>query len=523
MATLNGLRKTVPSPMTICSLFAVVLSACGSGGGDTSETSDEALAVGPGSSISASTEAQGATTAPKTRFLAMEGQGFSVTGVQTVRYGSDPRWVQQAITRSGECTNGFFGADPAPGIVKTCELIESAPAPTPAPSAPSPVPPLSGSSVTAWVRLAMEDQSFTTTGSQNVRFGDGGDRWVSKVVSGRAECSRNYFGSDPAYGAGKYCEVQLTVPGVVQSGSLPVVNTALIPPPNKGHDTARVRTQSAAELANAGLQPAASDIGAFREPCDYSHMAPDDPIVYPNRPGAAHLHTFFGNTQVSASSTVDSIMDQGNSTCAGGTLNRTAYWIPSLIDIRTGQPMAPTGAIFYYKQGYLGVASGAMQEFPKGLRMIVGDSKNTNPVGGFALSLRCASGSGGNHSSMPSCPIGDAVVFGLVFPQCWDGINLDSPDHISHMAYATGGGCPTTHPVPLPEITMNVSYKVTEANSAAFWRLSSDNNAFPGGYSLHADWFNGWDPAINKTFLSECVNKKTDCHAFLLGDGRILF
>ena len=42
-------------------------------------------------------------------------------------------------------------------------------------------------------------------------------------------------------------------------------------------------------------------------------------------------------------------------------------------------------------------------------------------------------------------------------PQCWDGVNLDSPDHKSHMAYPVGG-CPSTHPVPFPEITVNVAY-----------------------------------------------------------------
>ncbi|MBC8054963.1 MAG: DUF1996 domain-containing protein [Rhizobiales bacterium] len=343
------------------------------------------------------------------------------------------------------------------------------------------------------------------------------------MASGDAQCSRDYFGSDPAYGSGKFCEVQLTVPGVAQSGTLPVINAALIPKAGKPFNSGRVRSLNAGELANPGLQPAASDIGQFREGCDFSHMAADDPIVHPNKPGASHMHTFFGNAQANASSSGDSLMNAGDSTCAGGTLNRTAYWMPTLVDMRTGQPLAPTGANFYYKQGYLGVKSGTMQIFPKGLRMIAGNSANTSPIGGFAIRLDCASGSGGHHSSMPSCAIGDSVVFTVVFPQCWDGINLDSPDHKSHMAYGTGSGCPSTHPVPLPEITMNVAYRVTEANSSAFWRLSSDNNALPGGYSLHADWFNGWDAAINKAFLAGCVNKNMDCHNHLLGDGRMVY
>ncbi len=49
-------------------------------------------------------------------------------------------------------------------------------------------------------------------------------------------------------------------------------------------------------------------------------------------------------------------------------------------------------------------------------------------------------------------------VMSVEFPQCWDGERLDAPDHQSHMAYADiniEGGCPPSHPVPLPQITQN--------------------------------------------------------------------
>ncbi|HAE99910.1 MAG TPA: hypothetical protein DCG63_01275, partial [Methylophilaceae bacterium] len=65
--------------------------------------------------------------------------------------------------------------------------------------------------------------------------------------------------------------------------------------------------------------------GEFRIGCDYAKMAPDDPIVYPSVPGASHLHTFFGNVDVSAYSTNDSLRTSGNTTCAGGIANRSGY------------------------------------------------------------------------------------------------------------------------------------------------------------------------------------------------------
>ncbi|MGK2954011.1 MAG: DUF1996 domain-containing protein [Thiobacillus sp.] len=402
------------------------------------------------------------------------------------------------------------GAAPAP---------TSDPAPAPVPTA-APAPP--SGVVTAWVRLAVEGEAFAVAGSQNLRYGDGLN-WVSKLGSSAGTCSVGYFGSDPAYGSAKFCEAQMTVPAVKQvAGAMPVVNTALIPAPGKPYTGARVRTLNAAELAATVYQPTPTTTGAFREPCAFSHMSFDDPIVFPGQPGRSHLHTFTGNDQASASSTGDSLSEAGNSTCAGGTLNRTAYWMPSLIDIRTGQPIVPTSTNFYYKLGYYGVKAGTVQPFPRGLRMIAGDSKNASPVTDPHVGLECVSG-GGHRPAIPSCAVGDDLNVAVLFPQCWDGKNLDSPDHKSHMAYATGSGCPSTHPVPLPEIALNVHYKVSEANSGGFWKLSSDDYSGPGGYSLHADWFNGWDADTNKAFLAGCINRNMDCHDYLLGDGRMLY
>jgi hypothetical protein len=322
----------------------------------------------------------------------------------------------------------------------------------------------------------------------------------------------------------KWCEVQVTAPAVTQvAGTMPVVNTALIPQPAQAYSAARVRALSAQELSYGGpYQPAPSTIGSFRLPCNFSHIAFDDPIVFPGQPGAAHLHTFWGNAGANASSTGDSLSSSGSSTCQGGTLNRTAYWMPSLIDTRTGQPIIPTGTNFYYKLGYFGVKAGTVQPFPKGLRMIAGNSKGTAPLTAFGLRIQCLNG-GGATSVIPSCAVGDYVEMTVNFPQCWDGVNLDSPDHKSHMAYGTGNGCPADHPVALPEVTLNALYAVTEANAGTFWKLSSDNYAGPGGYSLHADWFGGWDTATNREWLTGCVNGNQDCHDSLLGDGRMVY
>jgi hypothetical protein len=64
--------------------------------------------------------------------------------------------------------------------------------------------------------------------------------------------------------------------------------------------------------------------------CNASHTAADDPIVFPGRPGAAHLHEFFGNTSTNASSTYASMVGKPT-TCpfAGDT---AGYWMPALFN-----------------------------------------------------------------------------------------------------------------------------------------------------------------------------------------------
>jgi len=59
------------------------------------------------------------------------------------------------------------------------------------------------------------------------------------------------------------------------------------------------------------------------------------------------------------------------------------------------------------------------------------------------------------------CPGGIRVT--TIFPSCWDGKNLDSPDHQSHVAYQSGSAlagdqCPATHPVRIPQVMYEIMY-----------------------------------------------------------------
>ncbi|MDQ6680877.1 MAG: hypothetical protein M3Y67_07925, partial [Pseudomonadota bacterium] len=130
--------------------------------------------------------------------IADEGQNFSVSGTQTVRYGSGDYWIAKDVTSGGACTNAYFGTDPIVGTFKQCQV--SASAPPQAPPAPPP-PPSSG-----WSKVASEGENFSVNGSQVVRYGSGSN-WVTKTVTNSGACTNAFFGSDPLYGVAKQCEV----------------------------------------------------------------------------------------------------------------------------------------------------------------------------------------------------------------------------------------------------------------------------------------------------------------------------
>ncbi|MFT4283523.1 MAG: discoidin domain-containing protein, partial [Protaetiibacter sp.] len=67
----------------------------------------------------------------------------------------------------------------------------------------------------------------------------------------------------------------------------------------------------------------------FQANCTFSHILPDDPIVFPGQPGASHSHTFVGNTSTNAFSTPETLLASGDSTCTVPQ-DDSSYWFPTL-------------------------------------------------------------------------------------------------------------------------------------------------------------------------------------------------
>jgi hypothetical protein len=123
--------------------------------------------------------------------------------------------------------------------------------------------------------------------------------------------------------------------------------------------------------------------------------------------------------------------------------------------------------------------------------------------------LNFASGSS-QTQTMPTngtCP--DGLRAQLIFPSCWDGVNLDSSDHKSHMSYPLGNfpdngdQCPTTHPIRF--ITLFYEFVWSPSNVDASNLVFANGDSI--GYAFHGDFMNGWDTTVLQSAIDQCTGQ----------------
>lgn len=289
----------------------------------------------------------------------------------------------------------------------------------------------------------------------------------------------------------------------------------------------------------ASYQPvAATDgVGAFRFLCSPGQLSYDDPLVFPGQPGKSHLHQFYGNLNANASSTYESLRTSGYSSCGdphANPANRSAYWIPALLDGK-GNVVQPDWVQLYYKRSpktSTGCTSGTYMKactgLPNGLRFIFGYDmlSGNNP-----LPFRFICGATGTEGStlaaaLANCPAGSTLDVRQDAPDCWDGKNLDTANHRDHLAYMSSGWwgyqkCPDDHPIGIPTLTLVIEYHIASGDNPSLWRFSSDamHPELPAGSTMHADYFEAWDPTIKAMWTDNCIDKMLSCVGGALGNG----
>ncbi|TFK73295.1 hypothetical protein BDN72DRAFT_736873, partial [Pluteus cervinus] len=170
---------------------------------------------------------------------------------------------------------------------------------------------------------------------------------------------------------------------------------------------------------------------------------------------------------------------------------------------------------------------GTTTAFPDDFRMISGDPTLRTYDGTSsaqrAVTFLCLdfNGVSQTYNSLPptACPSG--IRAQINFPSCWDGKNVDSSDHKSHVAFLSGGPDSGTctdpnYPITLPRLFMEVYWNSNTFDGFRSQAMNS-NQPFvysygdPTGYGYHADFFNGWASGV----LQKAVDQ---CHCNIYGD-----
>jgi hypothetical protein len=281
------------------------------------------------------------------------------------------------------------------------------------------------------------------------------------------------------------------VAGAVTAGAeQPIVHTSQ----GTNQGTGPHAGHGAAPATGGGSNPPATFVrdggGSFNTTCRFSHARPDDPIVNPGQFGASHQHLFFGSRVTDADTTYAEAR-RGGTTCdeKGDT---AGYWIP---DLRVhGRAVAPSKIRPYYDgQAAKGVK---LHAFPADLRIVAGDRNATSPQNQNTIKWICrpisnqAEADDTRIPGEPACPASAYLSLGIRFPDCWDGRNLDWPDHKRHMAYSSAQRrCPASHPVKLPRLRLSITWKTSGGTTAV--TLSSGSR-----FGMHGDFWNTWDQSV---------------------------
>lgn len=266
------------------------------------------------------------------------------------------------------------------------------------------------------------------------------------------------------------------------------------------------------QIADATPNPPApapgpeASTGTFTVHCGHNENGHNNGDNFIRRPGdhSGHLmHDYVGNLSTDAFSTDDSLA-AAETTCSNG--DRSTYYWPVLRLLGSGHgghgsTVGPSTVVVRFH----GIPSSKVVGMPRFLRVSTGNPRAVTDGGGV-VRWTCSGSPDRSAEVYTMCPAGEQVVRVFQFPNCWDGRNMDSPNHRTHVVSAVGGVCPH-RTFPIPALTLEIAYDVP---AGILYAIDTFPEQRHSPRTDHADFTNVMTDSLMAT-LVDCVNRGQQC------------